>query len=153
MPSSGRRLLRFGRKELEEAFGPSDLDAPRVIQLEQRDCRPAGCGERNDAIIVPPKVVGPIIDPRIEETDRFARERIGCFDAVGLVQVTAGAGERQVVELGLPTSRSGDNVLEMEGRSLERLVHKAVFAPPACPLFDRQSELIELCHWGWRPSR
>jgi hypothetical protein len=68
----------------------------------------------NDAIPVPTKMDLPAIYTRMKQSNLETGIRVDDFDAVGLAQIAARTGPRQVVELCKPTARSWNDMLDVQ---------------------------------------
>ncbi len=79
------------RKQIEAFFGLANLEPTIGIHLQRFDGRPAGCGATCRAIVVPAKVLVPIIAPRMEKRHELIGLWIDCKSAVGFVEVAGWA--------------------------------------------------------------
>src|SRR5262249_11333180 len=88
----------------------------------------------------------------VKERDDCAGVGVRGFNPIRLPQVTAGTGPGKVEYVRGAASRAWEDVLDMEGGSLERLVHEAVFATPAGTGLHQPHGRAPGAHAGFRPS-
>jgi hypothetical protein len=61
----------------------------------------------------------PVVRTWVKQQNLVASNRIDAFNVVGLMQVAARAGPREIVKLRVPTTRAWYYMLDMESGSLE----------------------------------
>jgi hypothetical protein len=123
-----------------------------MIQIEGSNARPADWCLTHYAITIPPKMFIPGVGTWVKQRNLVASIRVNAFDAVGLAQVATRTGPREIVVLKMSAARLGHYMLDMEGGSLERLVHATVFTTPRSPSLDMPLDTPPGHHGGLRPS-
>jgi hypothetical protein len=123
-----------------------------MIQIEGSNARPADWCLTHYAITIPTKMFIPGVGTRVKQRNLVASIRVNDFDAVGLAQVATRTGPSEIVALKMSAARLGNHMLDMEGGSLERLVHATVFTTPCSPSLDMPLDVPPGHHCGLRPS-
>src|SRR5262249_47410209 len=118
-----------GREQFEHLFGLSNQDSPRMVQIQRYYGRPADRRLPYHEVVLESKMVRPLIGPRVEEGYPGSGVRICHLCPIRPPQVAAGTGPGEVRQLRRTILRTGDDVLDVEGRPLKRQVHATVFAP------------------------
>src|SRR4051812_2242371 len=78
---------------------------------------------------LPAEVLQPRVGARIEQGHTLAGLRIECGSTVRFCEVAAGTGPGEVIRLIRAAAGSGQDVFDVKGGPLKRLVHATVFAP------------------------
>ncbi len=127
-------LVLSERQDVAKAVPPerSQLLAGHCVQGKHLDGRPAGRRAPDDSavVIAPREVFRPAIAPWVEERRQPSRRWIGPFCVARLVLVAQRTRVREVWRHRPATAGARTNVLNVKGRSRERLRQMAVLASP-----------------------
>ena len=120
-----------GSDTREHPFGDqlrANGDHIRMIDAEQLDCRPADAGAADEQRACPSEVLRPFILAGIEEADHPPRARIEARNIRSFIQIAPKAGQREICESSAATVLLGQDVIDREPGTVQRLRHAAVFA-------------------------
>jgi len=149
--STARLRLRW--KKLESLLCAPNQHAPGMIQIQNRNGRsPLGC-HSDDAIFFEAKMFVPSHLPRIKKHRQYTAFRVDCVNPIRLVKIARRTAPREIVQLCRPAPRFGRNMFDMECRSLQRLIHPAIFTSVPRTHSDLISQFAAPIHCGLRPSR
>jgi len=118
------------------------IDHPFPIHMQPPYRRsPDGRDSLNPSkVLVPAKVIDPLVTTRVEEAYHCPRLRVGRFDSVLFRAVTALAGEGQIFGVLHAATRHWQNVIYRERVRRERFGAFAVFAAPPGPLENQGAQ-------------
>lgn len=122
-----------------------------MIEIKRSNGRTsAGC-ETDDVGAFPREMGLPALPTRVKQRRRFLRVRVHGMRPVRLVQVTARAGQGEVVIIIGSAACERNNVLDMKRRPLKRLAHATIFATVFRTLFNPRGQGCWKAHAGSRP--
>jgi hypothetical protein len=111
------------------------------IQLEEFYNRAAYLSQADDVNAIEPKVIHPLLGPRIKQRHEVTRVRIDGPDIASLPAVAHRAGQCQVVERRLPSVLLGNDMIHLMRGGSEILVEQTVFTAVTGPLDHLTSQL------------
>ncbi|CAN5900513.1 hypothetical protein BH23GEM7_BH23GEM7_30910 [soil metagenome] len=117
---------------MREKLG-SQLEPARVVHGEQAN---RGSAARRESLQISPacaEVLLPLVSPGVKERHDLTGEGIDSRQVGSLVQVTAVAGQSQVIEVVRAAVLPGDDVLDVVGQLAVLLDEPAVFTTIRCP--------------------
>ena len=101
-------------KETEQSFGLTNSNPTFVIESKGGDRGLTRESAPNNAVALPAEVVIPAIDTGMKQGNLLIRAWGDCNDTVGFVQIAAGAGPSEVVEIRATTTTARNNVFYVE---------------------------------------
>lgn len=132
-------------------FRPANALTARVVEIQSGNGGPPDGRQTFNAGLVETEVFQPSITARMKQWDRRATGRINGGDAIRFTQVATGTGQREVREFVGATLGARQNVFDVEGRTLQTLVHEAVLAAVRRPVVNRVREFTGEIHPSGRP--
>jgi hypothetical protein len=105
-------------KKTEQSFGLTNSKPTFVIENKGGDRGLTRESAPNNAVALPAEVVMPSVDTGMKQRNLLIRAWSDCRDTVGFVQIAAGAGPSEVVEIRATTTTPRNNVLNVECRTL-----------------------------------
>ncbi len=112
----------------------------RRVHLKQSDGRSANWGEAYQHRPIPAEVIGPRTGPRIEQRDDVSRGGLDGREVAAFVEITLGAREAEVLEIGSATVLRGDNVVDVESQRVVCLGNLAVLTPASSASMDSSTQ-------------
>lgn len=116
MLASGIAIARG--KLTEQSFGLTNSKPTFVIENKGGDRGLTRKSAPNNAVALPAEVVMSSVDTGMKQRNFLIRAWSDCRDTVGFVQIAAGAGPSEVVEIRATTTTPRNNVLDVECRTL-----------------------------------
>lgn len=105
-------------KKTEQGFGLTNSSPTFVIKNKGGDRGLTRESAPNNAVALPAEVIIPSIDTGMKQRNLLIRAWGDCSDTVGFVQIAAGAGPSEVVEIRATTTTTRNNVFDVQCRTL-----------------------------------